>query len=131
MTDSNGGGISLLILSAPRPLVPLNVTGAALCLKAAGFHLSCPPPFLSHLARFAPRQRLPQSGHIWRRPQWQARYSAQWQRECIRRERHNSFKSFSYSFSAARISFVSGLEFVRGYNKLISSLVQKIKASVQ
>lgn len=40
MTDRNGEGISLLILSVLQPLVPLNVTWASLSLKATGLHLS-------------------------------------------------------------------------------------------
>lgn len=47
MTDRNGEGISLLILSALRPLVPLNVTGLLFAWRPlAPIHLTAPqlPP---------------------------------------------------------------------------------------
>lgn len=45
MTDRNGEGISLLILSALRPLVPLNVTGLLFAWRSpASIYLAAPQP---------------------------------------------------------------------------------------
>lgn len=45
MTDRNGEGISLLILSALRPLVPLNVTGLLFAWRPpASIYLTAPQP---------------------------------------------------------------------------------------
>lgn len=44
MTDRNGEGISLLILSALQPLVPLNVTGLFAWRPPPSIYLTAPQP---------------------------------------------------------------------------------------
>lgn len=123
MTDSNGEGISLLILSALWPLVPLNVTWASLCLKADGFHLSkCSTTPAPHLARLVLRSRQPPLGHV--QP---ANVMAGSPARCRFRPRRDADfirRLQTHHIPVMKTYSVSGLQSDRDYNNLISSLLE-------
>lgn len=78
---------------------------------------------LPHLAHLALRQRQPQLDHFWRHPWWQAlEHSMAMIKQ--RKQENALHHSDSYLFSSQKMQYVSGLQFVREYNNLISSLLE-------